>query len=115
MSTVADRSRVPAGVRTGGQFATERHGESDVDLAGPAEVDEPALPRYTLLASLIPTAEARIEKANRRLERAGIEDRFGYEVGEHYVVQGEDGHNRFVRDLTLSHPSISYDGWEFVA
>lgn len=33
MTTLADRSRVPAGVRTGGQFATEARAEADVDLA----------------------------------------------------------------------------------
>lgn len=38
MTTLADRSRVPAGVRTGGQFATEARTESDVHLD---EVEEP--------------------------------------------------------------------------
>jgi hypothetical protein len=36
MTSAADRPRVPAGVTTGGQFATEAHAESDVDLTGPA-------------------------------------------------------------------------------
>ncbi|WP_251153605.1 hypothetical protein [Cellulosimicrobium sp. Marseille-Q4280] len=38
MTTLADRSRVPAGVRTGGQFATEARTESDVHLD---EIEEP--------------------------------------------------------------------------
>jgi len=33
MTDVRARSRVPAGVRTGGRFATEAHGEADVKLA----------------------------------------------------------------------------------
>lgn len=35
---VSDRARVPAGVRTGGQFATEARGEADVSLLDPASV-----------------------------------------------------------------------------
>ncbi|GEL48765.1 hypothetical protein CHO01_38810 [Cellulomonas hominis] len=118
MSTVAQRSRVPAGVRAGGQFALEARAEADVDLTAPAaleEPDEPRTPRYALLASSVAEAEARITKANRRLERAGITERFTYEVGEPYVSTDENGHDRFYRDLTLSHPTISYNGWEFAA
>ncbi|GEL47180.1 hypothetical protein CHO01_22960 [Cellulomonas hominis] len=37
MTSLADRSRVPAGVRTGGQFATEARGESVATLTGPAD------------------------------------------------------------------------------
>ncbi|WP_251151278.1 hypothetical protein [Cellulosimicrobium sp. Marseille-Q4280] len=36
MTSAADRSRVPAGITTGGQFATQARGEAAVDLTGPA-------------------------------------------------------------------------------
>lgn len=123
MSVVADRSRVPAGVRTGGQFATEARAEADltltahpIDLDVAEEVDEPARPVYSIPASAVTEAEARIEKANRRLARAGIDERFTFEVTEPYVTKvGDPPREMFYRDLTLSHPSISYGGYEFVA
>ncbi|WP_251153606.1 hypothetical protein [Cellulosimicrobium sp. Marseille-Q4280] len=69
MSTSA-RSRVPAGVTTGGQFATEARSESDVDLApAPApERDDSALP------GLLDAAEKRLDA----LYAQGLGDRHGY-------------------------------------
>ncbi len=110
-------------MRTGGQFATEARAEANLTLAAPDpyldaadEVDEPARPVYSIPASAATEAQARIEKANRRLARAGIEDRFTFELTEPYVTKvGDPPREMFYRDLTLSHPSISYGGWEFVA
>jgi len=119
MTTPAQRSRVPAGVRTGGQFATEHRSEATVDLSPvveePEQVDEAERPVYRLFDSLVTVAEKRIEKANRRLARAGIAERFTYELSDRYVDTDGDGRKAYYRDLTLSHPSISYEGWEFVA
>ena len=126
MTVVADRSRVPAGVRAGGQFATEARAEADLTLAVPDvvpddldvvdELDEPALPVYAIPASATEAAKARIEKANRRLARAGIDERFTFELSEPYVTKaGDPPREMFYRDMTLSHPAISYGGWQFVA
>jgi hypothetical protein len=110
-------------VRTGGQFSTETRAEADLTLTAldpvldtADENGEPARPVYSIPASAATEAEARIEKANRRLARAGIEDRFTFELTEPYVTKvGEPPVEMFYRDLTLSHPSISFGGWEFVA
>lgn len=88
--------------------------EVDLDLTTEDDT-EPALPVYPIPVSAIVDAQARIDKANRRLERAGIDDRFTYELSEQYVREGDDGQGRLYQDLTLSHPSISYGGWEFTA
>lgn len=113
-------------MRTGGQFTTEARSEADLTLASPDldldgldgddGDDEPALPRYSIPASAVGEAQARIEKANRRLARAGIDERFTFELTEPYVtVAGDPPREMFCRDLTLSHPSISYGGYQFVA
>lgn len=49
MTSAADRSRVPAGVRTGGQFATEARGEADVRL----DAGEAPLPAAETLAAAL--------------------------------------------------------------
>lgn len=122
MSTsVQDRNRQPAGITIGGQFATEAHAETGVALAAPEQDDavvEAYSPVYQVPEFAVEEATKRIEKANRRLERAGIEERFEATWGESYVLTIEVDRQpvkRWYRDLELSAPSISYGGWEFVA
>ncbi len=111
-----------AGVREGGQFATEAKAEAGVTLTAPAVAEEQVVEAYTPVYKLpeaaVEDAKHRIEKANRRLERAGIQERFEMTWGEPYVRKvGPQGSqvDRWYRDLELSAPAISYGGWEFVA
>lgn len=64
------RSRVPAGVTTGGQFATEARSESDVTLAAPS-TSSPTAPAFNferdLLAATDPGAPAGSVAARRRM------------------------------------------------
>jgi len=121
-STVQDRSRVHAGVRDGGQYATEAKAETAVTLTATNVAEEQVVeaytPRYEIPEFAVEDAKHRIEKANRRLHRAGIEERFDTTWGEPYVRRvGPEGSrvDRWYRDLQLSAPAISYGGWEFVA
>lgn len=90
----------------------------------PVNVADPTPERgpYDIPAHRLDEAKAQIAKANRRLEKAGIEERFTYDV-ETYVEtrerQDDFGYSRIehverVR-LTLNQPDISYGGWTFVA
>lgn len=65
-------------------------------------------------ASKLEEAENRIAKANRKLERAGIEERFTYTT-EEYIETDKEGHQYKMVALALSHPTLSYNGWSFVA
>lgn len=118
---VADRSRVPAGVRAGGQFAVEARSEPDVHLdeaSSPAEAAEASHPVYAIPSWGVQIAEEKIAAANKRLARAGIQERFTFEWSEpRMVTTGEPPAvvRHEYRDLTLSHPTIAYEGWEFVA
>ena len=76
-------------------------------------------PSYTIPAWGIAEAKARIEKANRRLARAGIQERFELTAGEPYLKTyitefGFEKTEKLV-NFSLNVPSISYKGWEFVA
>lgn len=65
-------------------------------------------------ASKLEIAEKRIEAANRKLERAGLEQRFTYTT-EEYVETDKDGHSFNMVALSISHPALSVNGWNFVA
>lgn len=65
-------------------------------------------------------AKSAIEKANRRLEKAGVAERFSYNV-EHYMAEKKDSRFNGLPSaeprikFTLSTPAISYDGYLFLA
>lgn len=63
--------------------------------------------------SKLEEAEKRIEKANRKLARAGLEERFTYTT-ENYVEYDKEGHPFSMVALSLSHPAINVSGWTFV-
>lgn len=65
-------------------------------------------------ASKLEEAEKRIAKANRKLERAGVTERFTYEVEEFVETDGEGLSYRMIR-LTLNRPVLKANGWRFVA
>lgn len=65
-------------------------------------------------ASKLDVALQRIEKANRKLAQANVEDRFEYEVEEYVEPDGEGGFIAMVR-LQVHHPRLEVEGWRFVA
>ncbi len=65
-------------------------------------------------ASKMEEADRRIQKANRKLERAGVSERFTYEV-EEYVETNEDGSSYLMVRLTLNRPVLKVNGWSFAA
>lgn len=106
----------------GGRFAvkpvSEASGGMDALSASAPEVDdvEPApLPTYVIPSWGRELAEKKIAAANRRLERAGIAERFGHEWSPDRIETDAEGATHSYATLTLSHPVISYGGWEFVA
>lgn len=64
-------------------------------------------------------ALAKIDKANKRLARAGIEQRFEpiWAEPRNVTRTRPDGSEVIyeVQTLTLNHPVLAYEGWEFVA
>ena len=77
----------------------------------------------TILASRIEEAHDHVAKANRKLAKAGIEERFELTVGEPYPVKlgstraagGSGVITIFKVDVELNTPEIAYAGWTFVA
>ena len=68
-------------------------------------------------------ATAKIDQANRRAERAGIAERFGYTIERFEVTRttDKDGNRLafpYIEErirLTLDRPQVQHDGWTFVA
>lgn len=104
---------------TNGHFAGHLQAEGDADqlLAG-QDQPEPE-PGYLIPSWGMEEAQTRIDKANRALAKAGIEQRFEATWGEPELrtERDEEGRDHLVeyRRLTLNHPKISYEGWRFVA
>ena len=69
---------------------------------------------YSFPASRLEEAKKRIDKANRKLERAGVEERFTYTV-EEYIEEDADGHKFAMVSLEMSNPKLKVSGWDFVA
>lgn len=73
---------------------------------------------YRMRSFFEPDARKMIEKANRRLERAGIEERFEFTEKLSYLKRrlpnGMTVADEYV-SITLNRPSISYNGYNFLA
>ena len=115
--TAAKRTRVGVGQPAGGEFMVEQKNDGTVVLVNPEpEFDEPEDDgmhgrRFTIPDTRLDKAIASIEKANRRLAKLGIDDKFTYELED--GVRTVNGQNRAIVTLTLNRPAISYDGWSF--
>jgi hypothetical protein len=78
---------------------------------------------FDMSASNLPIAIDKIDKANRRAERAGIPERIGYSVEHYEVTRTSDRDGRVLPvpiveqrvKVTLDRPTVQHDGWTFVA
>lgn len=105
--------RQPAGIPTGGEFATITHTEADIALEQGEEWPEPEQNHtFHMRSSRLGEAMERIEKANARLARAGIEARFTYTV-QTYVKTSQTGVHTEMAAVELNQPVLSFDGWSF--
>lgn len=118
-----------------GEFGTVPRCEADVSVDAPTAIvlakggDERSGPSMRIPTWAVERAEHKVELANRRLEREGMNNRFeleridepvehrsptpyeideyGFEAGQTYAFQ--------YSTITLNHPAISHDGWRFDA
>lgn len=93
----------------------------DASQASPVETadnvtedEETGSKTYTISPSNMREALRRLEKANARLERAGLEGRYTWEENERIELDEEDGNEYSVIDLTVNQPEIINNGWTFV-
>lgn len=97
-------------VSNDGQFRDRERSMPEAMLSEPDETfDKELAPTYSFPATFLGEAESRIEKANRRLAKSGITERFEYTT-EHHVVTKEGVSEARVA-LTLNRPTISLAGW----
>lgn len=69
---------------------------------------------YTISPTNMREALRRLEKANSRLERAGLDGRYTWEENERIELDEEDGNEYTVIDLAVHQPEIINNGWTFV-
>jgi len=125
--------RVGAGVQTGGQFTGTAHEESSITLDADdrAEVTDRCdqcgqwtspdtahiCGAHAALASRMPEVDHKVEMANRRLARLGLEDRFEVEIlgrrTESRTTEGGETETREMADYRLNRPSIKLGEWTF--
>ena len=128
--------RVSAGVPTGGQFSVGTHEEADLSLDGedltPADQDDDRCAEcgqwtssnrehicysHAALASRMDEVHHKVDVANRRLARLGLEERFEVEIlGERSESRTNDAGERETREMVdykLNRPAIKLGDWQF--
>lgn len=76
---------------------------------------------YTVRQDYLEEIDKRMQVMNRRLERAGIEERFSVQVEKVYTELREDPDNPPMKrmhrlaDVSVTNPAISYNGYSFLA
>lgn len=100
-----------------GQFGERRGSDSDVTLdyspAEPTFDEAPPSRTYTIPQHYVPLFEERIAASNRKLERAGSDDRFTFTVKN--SSRNDNGTIVQVADITLDQPTISIGDFDFLA
>lgn len=100
-----------------GQFAA-KHGSAPTtpltDSTRPAESAPSETARvYRIPADKFAAFLARIDEANRRLEKNGVQERFTYVKTSRTITDKHTGFMHQVHDVTLNTPSISCGDWKF--
>lgn len=111
---MTSQPRQPSGIPTGGEFAATTHTEADVALDGEQEEWEAPEPvrSFHMRSSRLGEAVERIEKANARLARAGIDARFTYTTRTYIRTSDTMVFTEMV-EVELNEPVLSFDGWSF--
>lgn len=101
--------------RSTGEFGEHEHTAPDIELNAREEQEEwvPGPPTYDMPLSRLPEAKKRIDRANRRLARAGVTERFSIEVEEYIHVPEGDVVGVAAARVTLNVPELSIEGWTF--
>ncbi len=113
MSTFIEADHPRGHINNAGSFTEKTLSDPEVTLSAfDTAEDTPSKPTYVFPATFLGDAKHRIDKANARLIRAGIEERFTYSV-EPQLRHLENG--QIIEDvvLTLNTPSIAFAGWHF--
>ena len=116
MNPDAAQRREDARDRDSGQFGEHAHSEPELTLsADEEELWEPGPPVFAMPAYRLAEAIKRIDRANRRLERAGVAERFEYETEEYIHHPEDEPFGVPAVRLTLNAPRISSGEWTFTA
>ncbi|MGO1409808.1 hypothetical protein [Microbacterium sp.] len=109
--TDADHPRELSGT---GRFAAKTHSVPEDDLL-PETMQEEHRPQpaYRIPASRLGEFQHRIDKANRRLERAGIVERFTFTSERRIVFDDRTGQPHETNEVTVNRPTISAGEWRF--
>lgn len=117
MSTITDRNgnlHAAKGGKDAGQFTPKHSSAPNSDLA--EAVDTSGThdgPTYRIPADRFTSFQLRIDEANSKLERNGIQERFSYNKTDRIVTDKHTGFRHRVYDITLNTPSISCGDWKF--
>jgi hypothetical protein len=110
--------RVKGGRPAGGEYAAHERQEANIELSNDADLEtqdyvpDPNHGRvFNIPAENLAAAMAQIDKANRRLERAGVDARF---TAETEIDSREINGRRYeyVR-MMLNEPRLGFEGWTF--
>lgn len=96
-----------------GRFDGHLRSDAESTLADevPASTYEPII--YRIPTSRLTALQAKLDKLNRRLAKAGIEERFAYDARPRIVHDERTGASHETNDVTINTPRISLGDWRF--
>jgi hypothetical protein len=97
-----------------GTFTEKGQSQPEVSLL--SEDDEPEwddeyIPKFRMPENHLALGIKKIDQANARLAKLGVEERFSYEV--EMTTEKRNGYTYQYATITLNRPKIGYDGWSF--
>ncbi|EPD84214.1 hypothetical protein HMPREF1529_02279 [Microbacterium sp. oral taxon 186 str. F0373] len=108
-----DASDHPRGqAANAGQFREKANDAPDSELT--ADVDDEPCNKWMILADRLLDFSKAVERENRRLERAGVDERFTF-THERKVWRDEHGRPWMVEAIELNRPRIAVGDWQFLA
>lgn len=105
-----------AGSPDGGQFAGKVNTAPAValdEVEGDDQEQREYQPVYRIPTVNLGALQGRLDRANARLKKAGIAERFTYTAEPRVVVNEETGLEYETNDVTLNTPRIACGEWEF--
>jgi len=108
-------------------FGSENHFTSDEAAEAHYHASQKAFPKitkprktgdpvtYDIAAGRLEQAKNAIDKANRRLERSGVPERFTYESESYFLPLNEGKRAEPRVRLTINTPSVKFDDYTFLA
>lgn len=104
------------------RYASDSSSHRIVEVDSKGKVVEPVeqpvdvnLLKWRINPGSLDYVDRKLATLNRRLARAGVDDKFTYTKESKIVINPETGFEHEILEITLNQPTLKHNGWEFIA